>query len=136
MPWRQPVPARQRPSGRVINLQQPANVPLRSAGPPGQLRGGRRAARAERLVQAQPLAKVHREKLQRPGHVVEQPVGQCRRRIGRVVLPGRAAIGLHAAQTTAVAQGTGSTATGLARGCLIGAKRPAGTTMKEGRAQH
>jgi hypothetical protein len=77
---RQPVAAGQRASGRVVHLQQPAgrvmfqpfpHVPLRGAGPPGQLRRGRRAVHGERPVQPQPLAQIDGEQLQRPDHVMK-----------------------------------------------------------------
>jgi len=67
MPRRQPVPAGQRPGGRVTDLQQPAgrmmpqpfpDIPLGGAGAPGQLRRGRGTAGVQRPVQAQPLTQV------------------------------------------------------------------------------
>ena len=95
----QPVPAGQRPGGRVIDLQQPAgrmmlqpfpDIPLGGAGAPGQLRRGRRTAGVQRPVQAQPLTQVHGEELKRPGHVMEQALRHRCRRIGRTVLADRA----------------------------------------------
>ena len=68
MPRRQPVPAGQRPGGRVTDLQQPAgrmmlqpfpDIPLGDAGAPGQLRRGRGTAGVQRPVQAGPGPVAH-----------------------------------------------------------------------------
>ncbi len=65
VPGWQEVPAGQRPSRRIIDLQQPASgmvfqpfpdIPLGGARPGGQLRRGRGPAGMQGLVQAQPLA--------------------------------------------------------------------------------
>jgi hypothetical protein len=65
----------------------------------------------ERPVKAQSIAQVHGEKLKRPDHVTEQPLGQNSRRVdgtagtGRTVPPGRAAVRPHTAQATATGSG-------------------------------
>jgi hypothetical protein len=46
-------------------------------------------------VQAQPLAQVYGEQLRRPDDVMEQPVSQHSRRVGRTAPTGRAAVGRH-----------------------------------------
>ena len=112
MPGRQAVAAGQRPSRRIVDLQQPArgmvfqpfpDIPLGGARPRGQLRGGRRPAGMQGLVQAQPLAQIHGEQFQRAGHVTEQPVGQ-RRRITRFSPLHPMLLSSHAAQATATGE--------------------------------
>ena len=80
VPGWQGVPASQRPSRRIIHLQQPASgmvfqpfpdIPLGGACPGGQLRGGRRPIGIQGLVQAQPLAEIYGEQFQRTDHVTE-----------------------------------------------------------------
>jgi len=68
-----------------------ARADRRSWMQPAKLHGGRRAIRGQRPVQAKPLAQVHGEQLQRPDHIMEQPVSQHSRRISRTALTRRAA---------------------------------------------
>ena len=49
----------------------------------------------QRPVQAQPLAQVYGEQLRRPDDVMEQPVSQHSRRVGRAAPTGRATVGRH-----------------------------------------
>jgi hypothetical protein len=88
---RQPVTALKRARSRIVNLDEPArgvvlqplaHVPLDGSGTHRQLRRRYRITVIHRPVEAEPLAEIDGEQLQRAERVTEEPVGEC---LGRVV---------------------------------------------------